>query len=671
MTNKWLQLLEAHIEKGILGLAVLFAGAMVWMFLIQSPNTVTYQNKDCGPRELFEAIKSEADSLDRAVRGAEPPPPEDVEFSDELMKQHGEGIFAKESEGGIRLAAELPLATTFGRDIVVPGLEGAEGDPVGTIELVTPLRPTQPKLRTGRSLALHEQVRISYTPEPVDEKADVKIPKAAESAWVTVAAYFDKKAQYDEMIKAGYAPYRSKAYVVGVDVQRKEMLSTGEFSDWQDVTPGQAMPKLDLSEPQFDDQTGQLINKDEIRQTFALVKDSQTTLMQPSFYMVEAGDFWEVPALAGYEDDEEEDGEEEEDSVLAARSGRTAPGGAGAGMRPSGRRSSGAGVSRGSGRSAGGSARGGSARGASSGRGGRPSGGGATGGGGSNAQDEADIKRAARKEVRELLNEARKMIGQKEYADARQIAESVIGNEFASKGDKRNAESVVKLADRWLKVQEERASGMGVGGQDGVELVTKPETDEPAVWFHDDTVEAGKTYQYRMRVKLWNRYVGRLRAVKDIDEAKVPTVLGEWSFPSDPITVTPSTYFFLSGSQPNENSASVDVWKWRKGFWKKQRFDVTIGDVIGDSRNIKTGEYNTEGEEVAEDVDFTTDAVVLDLRFNEKVKDRWPGKDGFSYRDKTSTVLTYLDPADGQVKERVLIFDRSDPKNKELKDEDW
>ena len=207
------------------------------------------------------------------------------------------------------------------------------------------------------------------------------------------------------------------------------------------------------------------------------------------------------------------------------------------------------------------------------------------------------------------------MIGQKNYDQARQLANSVEGNSFASKGDKRSADTVIKLADRWLKVQQERAGGMGSANQEGVELVTNPETHEPAVWFHDDTVEAGKTYQYRMRVKLWNRYVGRTRAVKNAEDAKVPVVLGEWSFPSDPITVTPSTYFFLSGGQPNENSASVDVWKWRKGFWKKQRFDVTIGDVIGEVRNIKTGEYSTEGEEVAADVDFTTGAAVLDLRF--------------------------------------------------------
>ena len=203
---------------------------------------------------------------------------------------------------------------------MVPGLEGAEGDPVGTIALVTPLRPTQPKLRTGRSLALREQTRVFVCDRAGARENRRRDSQGDRSGVGDGGGLFDKKAQYDEMIKAGYAPYRSKAYVVGVDVQRKEMLSTGEFSDWRDVSPGQAMPKLDLNEPQFDDQTGQLINKDEIRQTFALIKDSQTTLMQPPFYMVEAGDFWEVPALAGYEDDEEAETEEEEDTALVSGS---------------------------------------------------------------------------------------------------------------------------------------------------------------------------------------------------------------------------------------------------------------------------------------------------------------------------------------------------------------
>ncbi|HQL55667.1 MAG TPA: hypothetical protein PLQ87_13235, partial [Phycisphaerae bacterium] len=46
------------------------------------------------------------------------------------------------------------------------------------------------------------------------------------------------------------------------------------------------------------------------------------------------------------------------------------------------------------------------------------------------------------------------------------------------------------------------------------------------------------------------------------------------------------------------------------------------------------------------------------------------GKAGeFSYREAKSLVLVYLDPADGQVKERIADVDRSDPLYTKLKAE--
>jgi hypothetical protein len=99
---------------------------------------------------------------------------------------------------------------------------------------------------------------------------------------------------------------------------------------------------------------------------------------------------------------------------------------------------------------------------------------------------------------------------------------------------------------------------------------------------------------------------------------------------------------------------------------------VAVGDVIGDLSKIKIGEYDENGDEIVTDVDFTTGAVVLDLRFDDTVDQRRRGKDGvFGYSEKSSTVLVYLDPADGQVKERASVFDRRDPKKKELEDEEW
>jgi hypothetical protein len=664
----------------VLGLAGLLMVGALWMYLIKSPNSVEYGGTECGPRELMEAIKRDADGLSRAISTASAEPTAVKDYSARLIEQHDKGIFADATEAGPPLTPVLARAASFGRPIVVPGLEDAESDAVASIELKTPLRPSQPELRTGRSLVVRAQRQVVGVGAPA-EAASAEPPNSEQVAWVSVAAYFNKKAQYDEAIRAGYAPYRAKAYVAGVDVQRQEVLTTGEYSDWEDVVPGKAMPKLDLPEPQFDDQTGELINKDEIRQTFAVVKEFQAELMQPPFYTVEAGDFWEVPPLAGYEDDEGEDEEEEaaaaaeeETPAIAGRTGRGAPLPPAAAGR-SGRSGAGRSVGRSVSQGRGGIGRG---RSAAAGRGAAPTG----GGGASVARAEVDEKRAARTQIRKDLTEAKKMLGRKEYEDAQRLAGQIMRDTYATKGDIGKAEQIVKAAERWLEIQAERAGGrMATTGRRGassysqrdqIELITNPTTDEPAVWFHDDTVEAGKTYRYRMRVKLWNRYVGRLRPMKDPGQAKQSVVVGDWSFASDPITVTPSRYFFVSGGRPADQSASVDVWTWRNGFWIKQRFDVAIGDVIGGVQRTRTGEYDEDGDEVVADVDFTTGAVVLDLRFDDSVEQRRRANDGvFTYNEKTSTVLVYLDPADGQVKERALIFDRRDRKRKELEDEAW
>ena len=211
--------------------------------------------------------------------------------------------------------------------------------------------------------------------------------------------------------------------------------------------------------------------------------------------------------------------------------------------------------------------------------------------------------------------------------------------------------------------------GFMPAASEGPKLVTNPDAEkgEVATWFHDDSVEAGKTYRYRMRVKLWNRYLGQMRAVRAPESAKEPILVGEWSLPSDPVTVTPSTYFFLKGGREN-NLASVEVWKWRDGDWVRQTFEVAVGDVIGGVRKVRREELDDKTGR--EDVDFTTGAVVLDLR-TDVIKKRYATdkKGGFSYRIGPSPVMVYLDPADGQVKERTQVFDRDDPILKKLKDE--
>src|SRR5262249_54744051 len=102
----------------------------------------------------------------------------------------------------------------------------------------------------------------------------------------------------------------------------------------------------------------------------------------------------------------------------------------------------------------------------------------------------------------------------------------------------------------------------------------------PAMWVHDDAVEAGKTYRYRMRVELVNRFVGRVKSIQPVSAAQLTTLAGDWSEPTDPVTVAPSTRFYFAGAvnppKAGEDQAviKVDVFRWLTGKWVSEQFQV-------------------------------------------------------------------------------------------------
>ena len=147
-------------------------------------------------------------------------------------------------------------------------------------------------------------------------------------------------------------------------------------------------------------------------------------------------------------------------------------------------------------------------------------------------------------------------------------------------------------------------------------------------------------------------------------------LVGEWSLPSDPVTATPDTYFFLLGSRRDTQTAIVEVWKWREGAWINKSFAAAVGDVIGGVRRIRLDTPDGEGERTYVQVDFATGAVVIDLRFDEAL-DRGVAAsitDVLGRRPIESLVMTYLDPLSGQVEQRVQAFDRYDPMRKKLRE---
>jgi len=316
------------------------------------------------------------------------------------------------------------------------------------------------------------------------------------------------------------------------------------------------------------------------------------------------------------------------------------------------------------------------------------------------------------------LAEAKEAYDNKEYATAMSKAQAVENNENATGADKKSAKDLLAKAEKKLAEANNAGGGGGrvmggdfagggvldeggggrVGGRVADEfggrtggamplstgstaaqpLVMHPDrTAVPAVFYHDDTVEPGKTYRYRTRVNLWNRYVGQIKALKNPEDAKKAILHGEWSLWSDAVTITPTTRFFVSSLKPGTDKAVVEVWKWIAGKWIKRNFEPGVGEIIGGDAMVKAEELgdsaagekgDKEGKPRAES--FSTGAVVLDIRVDQPVKVRQSkGKGAFEYRDQKSLVLVYLDPADGQVKERVQVLDNNDPLRKKLKSE--
>lgn len=611
MSREPFSIVERHVEKAVLGICAAFVVLVFGMYFVGQPNRIEYREERFGPRTLARRVLSDAGQLEQAMnskRGAEP---SIARFGERLRKEHDAGI------SGAGPGETLPRATSFGVRSDIAGLDETDNAP-GSVTLVTPLPPGTPMLRTGLSMAIRSQADVSGAVAPA---ASAEQPAAAETAWVTAAAYFPKSAQFREMITAGYAPYRSRAYVTQVQAERQELLANGsDWSDWTPVKSHDSTPPFDLAEPRFDER-GELLNKRELDQLFQLVRQEQNRIMQPPFHAVIAGEPWEIPPIARFEDELDEGA-----GIPRYVERRTEPA-----PTPTVHPKPGSVIEE--------SIRTTSAL--------------------PDPELNAAQRRAAgRKMVRQCFDRASRALQQREYQAAIDLAARAVANEFASQRDEDQANLIIHRA---LKRRDRLARNEDVASSLSMPLVRDSETNDPAIWCHDETVAPGRTYRYRVRVLLWNRYVGQARTLTNPELARSTVLVGDWSEPSDPITVTPTTCFFVKGGRPDAATANVDVWRWREGAWLHERFDVRAGDSIGSIRSVRIG-VAADGRPVRGSVDFSTGATVLDVRHNERVTLRTLDRKGnVTLSEKTTTVVVYRDPLDGQVKERSQFADTQDP----------
>jgi len=133
---------------------------------------------------------------------------------------------------------------------------------------------------------------------------------------------------------------------------------------------------------------------------------------------------------------------------------------------------------------------------------------------------------------------------------------------------------------------------------------------EMSVWAHDDTVVPGKTYRYRLRVRMKNPLYNTFNLAKDpklAEQFTIDTEFTDWKEVKAPRN---TEYFFASTrtqiQQDTVLSAKVDVFKRQKGEWTMATFEVAPGDSIGGQKN---------------GVDYSTGATLVDLRKDVRGRD--------------------------------------------------
>ena len=147
-------------------------------------------------------------------------------------------------------------------------------------------------------------------------------------------------------------------------------------------------------------------------------------------------------------------------------------------------------------------------------------------------------------------------------------------------------------------------------------------------WAIDDTVQAGKTYRYRMRLGVFNPVAGTDQFRDEDKHLQNDVVLwSDFSEVTKNIEIPAILYFFPRDIQEVAGTVTVQVSKYIFGNWYSKDFIVKKGEAIG---KIAKTEVKEEKPNVVvpEFINYDTGAVVVDIV---PVND-WSGSKGLHSR---------------------------------------
>ncbi len=599
MAKQAVNIVERHVEKGVLGLCAAILLASIVMFLVSTPNKIAVGGSQVSPAEIDERVRDAGVRLRNTLNNVEPDAAEAKDFVPDLKQASSPIKYAGLNSVIPSPVPPLPRVPNIG-----------EAPPrIGELQLAKAIAPTEPIVTHGRST-----VQLSG-------RADVN--------WVTLAAKFDQQRQIMESQQAGYKPGRRNPYLVGVDMQRQERLADGSYAEWVDVqthTPDVLPPLPDVV---LEQGRKELLptdaTREAIRNFFATLKEIQVDLFRPLFPERVYGDPWLYPKF----NDPEIPPIEELDFELCSKDDPADC------------------VSR-------------------------------------EYPPQTDIQpvavavaRTPAEMVDDAIAEARRLLNTGRWDEAIRSADNAKTLDGVRANNLAEFDAIVAEARQRIRDLEQNRIKPPVATDDADDDVTARKSRFQVVWAHDVTVpglggaESGKTYRYRVRVRLYNRYCGVPADLMDFNDAKKVFIVGEWSSPTEDVGIPADTeFYFTSADVNNRRKARVTIFKWYEGVWVNHVTDIEVDQPILSKRAVrKAVRENPDGSLDRPNVDFDTGCEVVDIDYDYTFRSkRVRGRGGFEIEPPERTAVLVYKDAEGQLRQKVLSADRGSARYKALKD---
>ncbi|MFB0525355.1 MAG: hypothetical protein ACETVZ_07415, partial [Phycisphaerae bacterium] len=575
MGVKVVNFLEEHIEKIVLAVVGLVC---IWLFITRvliSPNAVSYDNQKFSPSEIDEYIlQQHAKELEYTLKQPpEPKPPYISKLNGPLDPNHPvregtygdlqagfEGLFASAINGvdtrwSIPLPCNISTEVGGGKEYDLPLIDGV----IGELKEVA-VEHIRAAAYVPTLLVTDEVPYESAVPEPND--IDL----------VTVEAKFDVEQLYQrfqenfagiDVLEQWRDPCLAVPVFAAVQLQRQQLLDDGSWSDWQDVSRS----KIDHRRRMFE-----IIEEVEnlppggVKVRLLQFNDPEVRmdLLQPQAYQIaSANQEWFPPLLhrkflelqskekMEVKREEREAKKQEEERNLGQRLDERR------GRMPAGRL---------------GTARAGGAY--------------SEGYGGTEGLSGTSRTRPRRGRPGSItgrtdtgLYDDIGLYGDTGLAGGRQRRPRTRGSERDIE-----TEYLTGIGGRGIS----RGPSTGDVYYEFEDISLTPRTDlakwrEPlALWAHDDTIEPGKSYRYRIRLGVFNPIAGTNQSSKQHESLSNQVIL--WSKFSDiteQVAIPGRLYFFAKDIQEAAKKVTVQVSKYMLGYWYSEDFPVRQGEVIG------------------------------------------------------------------------------------------